>query len=639
MKIVTVIPLAKGIFKENLTYFTSKEIANGNIVSITLRNKKILGLVVGSNDAGDMKSDIKGMNFNLKKIVEVKEHSIWTNEFMESAFAVNKYFAGMVSDTVSSLIPAVFKEEYDKIMKLSLENKKNDVGVKNIKEEKLLLQSSLEDRISFYKTMIRSSFAEKKSVFIVFPSELDIDNFSESLSKGIEDFTFTMHNGLTNKKSIEKFGKIVSCIHPILILGTASFLSIPRSDIGTIVVEHENSNIYKMMTKPYIDLRIFAEVYASKINAKFILSDTLLRFESINKKDITNWGVINNLSFRINFGGEIKVLGKTEEFQVLQDETIEKIRNTLQNKKSVFIFSLRKGLATMTICKDCGQTLNCDKCLAPIVLYLSRDGKKRMFSCNKCKTQSPPETVCKYCGSWNLMPFGVGTDTVYEEVKKHFPKSKVWKIDKEIAKTKAGAKKIITEFEENTGSILIGTEMAFFYLKEKVELSIIASFDSLWGIPHFKIGERIIQIILSLISKTKKEITIQTKNDKDGAIRAVTSENLLSFVREELQDRKNLSYPPYKRFIKITHTGNKEEMHNAKEVLNKIFQEYNIDIFSGFIAHSKNLYSTNVLIKTDIKNWSLPELVTGAKIDVSLLNKITSLPQPFKVEVDPEDLL
>ena len=32
MKIVTVIPLKRGMFRENLTYFTTKEIENGSIV-------------------------------------------------------------------------------------------------------------------------------------------------------------------------------------------------------------------------------------------------------------------------------------------------------------------------------------------------------------------------------------------------------------------------------------------------------------------------------------------------------------------------------------------------------------------------------------------------------------------------------
>jgi hypothetical protein len=35
----------------------------------------------------------------------------------------------------------------------------------------------MEDRFSFYKTLIRSSFAEKKSIFIILPTEKDIENF------------------------------------------------------------------------------------------------------------------------------------------------------------------------------------------------------------------------------------------------------------------------------------------------------------------------------------------------------------------------------------------------------------------------------------------------------------------------------
>ncbi|KKQ86370.1 MAG: hypothetical protein UT09_C0036G0008, partial [Parcubacteria group bacterium GW2011_GWF2_38_8] len=52
-KMVTVIPLKKGPFRTNLTYFTAKDIANGSIVDISVRNKKILGLVLSSEDATD----------------------------------------------------------------------------------------------------------------------------------------------------------------------------------------------------------------------------------------------------------------------------------------------------------------------------------------------------------------------------------------------------------------------------------------------------------------------------------------------------------------------------------------------------------------------------------------------------------
>lgn len=651
MKIVTVIPLAKGAFKENLTYFSSKNIPDGSIVTIPMRSKQILGLAVSSEDAMDTKSNIKNLNFNLKKITEVKENSIFLKEYIESTLDISKYFASKKNDAIVTLIPAIFREEYDKLSKFKNETKETEKTSTNLKKEKLLFQYPLEDRINFYKTLIRGCFAEKKSVFIVLPTEIDIETFSKALSKGIENFTFSMYGGLGSKKVLKKYEEIVTSPHPVLVFGTTPFLSIPRRDFGTIIIEHESSNAYKMMNMPHFDLRSFVELYASKINAKLILGDSLLRFETIARKEVDHFSEVHPLSFRINFEGEIKIPKKEparnathsvaggEKFKVLVDDSVEEIKNKLLKKESVFIFSLRKGLATETLCRDCNTPVMCEKCSVPVVLYLSRDNKKRMFVCNRCNTEKDPETRCLNCNSWNLMPLGIGTDTVYEEAKKLFPETKIFQLDKESAKTAKGAEKIVKEFEENPGSILVGTEMALLYMKEPVALSVIASFDSLWSVPSFKMNEKIIQLIVSIISKTKEKLIIQTKNEQDPAIHAIKTENILAFVREELEDRKNLGYPPFKKFIKVTHMGDKEESDHTKKALEDIFKDYDPDIFSGFINKIKDKYVTNMLIKIDSKKWSLPELSANSEIDEKLLAKLISLPHEFSVNIDPENLL
>ncbi len=657
MKIVTVIPLQKGVFKTDLTYFTAKDIKNGSIVNIQVRNKKILGLVVETEDVSYAKSGIKDMSFKLRKITEVKKHSIFMPEYIESALLLSSYFVSKKNNGAASLIPSIFREKYDEIEKL-WNNKSEHITINfrspEIKTEKMLFQTNLEDRISFYKTFIRGQFALKKSVFIVLPTEYDIEIFYQALSKGIENFTFPIYSGLKPKKIIEKYEQIVNSPHGVLILGTAPFLSIPRKDLGAIIVEHESSGAYRMIPKPHFDLRIFAELYAAKINAKFILSDTLLRYETIARKETDGFGEVYPMSFRISANEvDIKIINpnvketlpsqsenkNSSQFKILSEKSIEEIEYSLKKKKNIFLFSLRKGLATETVCRDCNETVNCEKCLAPVVLYLSRDGKKRMFVCNRCNTEKSPETVCGNCGSWNLMPLGIGTDTVFEEVKKEFPKVKIFKLDKEAVKTAKEAEKIVKEFENNSGSILVGTEMAFFYLKEKVDLSIIASFDSLWTMPNFKMSEKIIQLLLSLLSKTENKMIIQTKNERDPALLAFESENLLPFVREELEDRKNLNYPPFKRFIKITYIGDKIGSIEAKKSLAELFKEYNPEIFAGFVAKNKNQYVTNALLKIEPKKWSLPELSIGSSIDQNLSNLLSSLPPSYEVSIDPEDLL
>ncbi|MFA6353546.1 MAG: hypothetical protein WCW93_01285 [Candidatus Paceibacterota bacterium] len=643
MKIISVIPLKKNTLRGDLTYFSNLDIAVGNIVSVPIRNKETLALVTSSEELTERKSNIKNMNFNLRKVTKDKGDSVFLKEFLNTIFDTSKYFAQNKNKTLASLIPNIFLEEYDKIAKIKNSHQDIFKNEQKLRTEKLLFQYPLEDRISIYKTLIRESFAKGKSIFVVVPTQFDIEKFTDQLSKGIEQFTFSIQSGINKKKNLTTYEKIINATHPVLIIGTPPFLSIPKKDIGTIILEHENSNAYKMIAMPHLDLRVFVEIYTSKINARFIMADEILRYETIGRKDIDNFNPLYPLSFRIDFEGEIEILSKKknnkEKFQIFNDESIKEIKLALESKKNVFIFSLRKGLATMTLCKDCNETVSCKKCGAPLVLYTSHKDKKRVFVCNRCEINIDGDTNCTLCGGWNLLPLGIGTDTVHEEISKLFPKIKIFKLDKESAKTASGAKKIIKDFEENKGSILIGTEMAFFYLQEKVAFSVIASFDSLWSIPNFQMGEKIIQIILSIINRTKEKVIIQIKNEDDASMLAIKTSNLLSFVREELKDRKNLGYPPFKRFIKITYKGDKEQTKKARKMLKEIFKEYNPEIFSGFIAKNKNNYRTNALIKLELKQWSLPELSHGSSIDQNLFNLLSSLPPSYEVLVDPEDLL
>jgi len=650
MKIVTVIPFQKGVLKEEFTYFSAKNIENGSIVNIPMRNKKNLGLVISCEDVLKEKSSIKDMSYNLKKIDEIKEKSIFKKEFFESLVSVSKYFAVKKNQVISSILPSVIIEEYDQISKIT--KPIEETNLTNLKSEKLLFQTNIEDRISFYKTLIRGSFAEKKSIFIILPTEKDIQNFNELLSKGIEKFTFTIHGGLTKNKQLEKIKDILDCDHPILMLGTAPYLSVPRDDFKTIILEHESSNAYKTIKRPHLDLRIFAEVFAFKIGAKFILADSFLRFETITRKEIDSLSEIYPLSFKVNFDGEIRVFGKNEPVEKLTDEDLEKkkfrilttatiaeIKKSIEKKENVFIFALRKGLATTTICRDCSELVVCDKCSAPLVLYQTKDSKKKIFMCNKCGAEKNSNITCKNCGSWNLMPLGIGTDTVFEEAKKLFPKTEIFKLDKESINTTNKAEKMVKEFQKNHGSIIVGTEMALFYLKEKVPLSIISAFDSLWSIPNFRMSEKIIQIIISMLSKTEKKLIIETKNEEDEIINAIKIDNLISFVREEIKDRENLGYPPFKRFVKISFLGSKIETANTRKFLSENFKEYGPEIFSGFLAKFKDKFITNALIKIDPYNWSLAELSHNSKIDENLLEKILSLPPQFSISIDPDDLV
>jgi primosomal protein N' (replication factor Y) len=258
--------------------------------------------------------------------------------------------------------------------------------------------------------------------------------------------------------------------------------------------------------------------------------------------------------------------------------------------------------------------------------------------CNKCGHKETTETRCAKCDSWNLTPLGIGTDRVYEEVQKLFPKSTIIQINREATSTDKEAREAIKLFSKTSGSILIGTEMAFSYLETEVTHSAIISLDGLLSIPNFNMSQKILHIIEKLHCVTDRNLIIQTRIPENKTLQYILSGNVLPLYREDLKERKIFGYPPFKRLIKITFTGTKEDTEKARAYIDKTLDPYDPQIFSAFIGKVKGQYITNTVIKLDPELWSLSGN-QGEKSHEYLSEVLSHLPPSFAINIDPEDLL
>ena len=68
MRILTVTPITQGIGKEALSYYSLKDVAVGSIVRVPLRKRMVSALVVGSKNAGALKTKIRKAGFQMRKI-------------------------------------------------------------------------------------------------------------------------------------------------------------------------------------------------------------------------------------------------------------------------------------------------------------------------------------------------------------------------------------------------------------------------------------------------------------------------------------------------------------------------------------------------------------------------------------------
>lgn len=638
MKIVNVIPLAKGIFREQLSYFTSQEAVPGSIVSVPVRGRKINALVVSSKDVSEEKAAIKASAYAIKKVDFLSSKNFFLPGFIEAAHEAAEYFVATTGEIIRSFTPQAALTESAKLKGvLQMQPRSESPKISKLKKEKFVLQLPDEERLSTYKSLIREEFAKQSSVFFCLPTIQDIEIVLDSLERGIKEYTFALHSGLSKKEMLSLWNKIATEKHPVLIVGTATFLSVPRADISTIILDKENSRTYKTFSRPFIDIRTFTELLAEKIGVRLILGDILLRPETIWRQEQGEFHELAPLKFRSISTAtqsivDMKLYKKDTlhgTFSALSTELRELIEATKRKNEHLFILSGRRGLSPITVCSDCGAIVTCARCSSPMVLHKSTEHGKNIFICHKCSGATSAETRCKTCESWRLTPLGIGIEKVHEELLSDFPDSKIFRIDKDTIKNQKKAIEIREQFYASPGSILLGTGMALHYLNKKVDASAIVGIDSLFAIPDFRINEKIMNFLLLLREKTLKNFLIQTRSPDKKLFEYLTRGNLLDFYREEISERKTFGYPPFQMLIKITWSGKKAFAKEEMEKLSKLLSGYEHITYPAFIQEIKGLYRMNTLIKLDRDRW----------VDKTLVDILRLIPPSFAIRIDPEDIL
>ena len=156
MKLYEVIPIAKGISRETLSYFGGDNIELGALVSIPLRKKNINALVVGSSEVVNERAKIRTSPYKLRKIEKVLSKNFITPAFFESAKETAQYFGTTTGAVLGHVLPKQIIEE--SIRKNGKE--KSERRKENLTREPLVFQTENEERIAHYKSLIREEFAK-----------------------------------------------------------------------------------------------------------------------------------------------------------------------------------------------------------------------------------------------------------------------------------------------------------------------------------------------------------------------------------------------------------------------------------------------------------------------------------------------
>jgi primosomal protein N' len=616
MFVINVLPLSRtapGI----LSYRSSSDLPAGSIVDITIRRTVTQGIVVSSLPVQDAKEMIKHARFLLSKSVPSPSGKI-PDEIMQAAERVAEYQA----TSVGAVLAALFAE-YVKVGAVlpAMSFMKGSGYVREV------IEQSVEDRVEMYKKVIEECIERGCAALLIAPSIAECDFWKK---------TFSMHKpllltgavaGTARAKALEK-----AAAHTGLIIATPSFSWVPVTNLGTIIIDRVSAGTYVLPKRPYISVPYALDALAAARSVPLYIGDYPVPLEYRAEPSAHILHTPDNISVldvRRN-KKELKEEVPKEDpgpWRALSENVIERIRKEIDEGGRVVVLATRKGYAPAVTCKDCGQAQTDDN---GVPLLFSIAHGQRVFISRDGRSIISAKRPCTRCESWNLLPLGVGSERVVEELQAAFPDKTIATLTAEALTSRKAAKRALEE-AHRPESILVGTEALLPWLlayegpRGLRPLGIIASADSLLSLPFWRARERFIRLSYFMSGLTS-ELLLLTRRPDDTAVQTLQKKSLTeqtkesaNFWEEETMLRKALAYPPFGTLITLSFEGS------------AIAQEK----FNSRILEDLTEYSPTILSEGSTIVFALPE---GAWPNPALSTYLRELPPNIRVRIDPETL-
>jgi primosomal protein N' (replication factor Y) len=514
-----------------------------------------------------------------------------------------------------------------------------DKSNKIISLEQVILRGEYDERVLTLKKEIRSFLAKDRSVIVFTPTSFESETLFSDLKKGIEDRSFLL-NGFQRIGQIkETIETLLSKQAPSLLVTTPSFAFMAGEiKTGLLVVDNESSDNYRSFRSPFVDFRLFADLLANALginliwSARFPRIETLHRIDNMTAQEINVGGknlhwksqVINLIS---DFNFEKDKISKRGEFQM--SAILSFVQDKIKSKEKIFILCSRRGLSPKTICADCGRTVVCDHCGAPVFLH-TKDKEGNFFFCHSCGKKKDALALCANCQSWNLKTFGYGIEGVYKWLSISVKDVPIWRIDRDFSESSKKITKIVDNFNSSLTGILLGTETTLKYIKDgSVDNVVIFDPASFFALPDFRSFEKTLRILICTRDKAKKNFALFTAELPKIINDALHIGIIDNFVLSELSDRKKFGFPPFKYVFKIEKALSLNEKGKAENYLLTVFEKEDLNILEDRKSPLvRKPILLRAILRLEDKYWK----------DDSLAKKFQELEsESFSFEYDPTD--
>ncbi|MDQ3780142.1 MAG: primosomal protein N' [Chloroflexota bacterium] len=371
-----------------------------------------------------------------------------------------------------------------------------------------------------------------------------------------------------------------------VVVGPRSALFAPVNQLGLIVLDEEHEGSYKQDADPHYHARSLAEHLATQSGAVLLLGSATPAVE-------TRWraaeGTIQQVSLPDRVGPDLgdRQANRNRERAPLELPAVEVVdlrlelhrgnsslfslplqallERTLAAREQAILLLNRRGLATVVLCRLCGQTLLCPYCDIPLVYHADRN----RLLCHRCNHRALAPPGCPSCGG-ALNYFGAGTQRVEEEVKRLLPRARVMRWDQDTVRRERGHESLLGRVERREVDVVVGTQMIAKGLDLPLVTAIgVVQADTMLHLPDFRSGERTFQLLTQVAGRAGRRapgsrVIVQSYTPDHYAIQAAARHDYDTFYAEEIDFRRAHRYPPFARLVRYLFRGKDEAICAAE---------------------------------------------------------------------------
>ena len=347
-----------------------------------------------------------------------------------------------------------------------------------------------------------------------------------------------------------------------IVVGARSALFLPWKKLGLIVVDEEHENAYKQDEGVAYHARDMAVLYGSIGKFPVILSSATPSLESLVNADRGRYGHVKLVDRHGRAElPEIDLIDMRvtplETGAWLSTPLIENITTTLASGDQALLFLNRRGYAPVTVCRACGQRMDCPNCAASLVEHRFR----RQLMCHHCGHHELIPGACPACGVEDkLVPCGPGIERLAEEATTRFPGARIAILSSDLSRG-IFLRDVIRDVARGEYNLIIGTQLVAkgHHFPDLTFVGVVDA-DLALESSDPRGGERTWALMAQVAGRAGRgekpgRALVQTHVPEHPLMQALKKGDRESYLEQEKSIRENASLPPYGRLAAVIISG------------------------------------------------------------------------------------